>query len=90
MNTPGGPLAHASAAPRSGIGEDADAPSLTEREVAVLRHLACGGRNKEIAAALAISERTVKFHVSSLLAKLGARNRTEAVKVAILDRLIDI
>lgn len=53
--------------------------SLTPRESDVLRMLAEGMGNKEIAAALSISEHTVKFHVSSILDKLGADTRTEAV-----------
>jgi DNA-binding NarL/FixJ family response regulator len=52
---------------------------LTAREIAVLSLLAEGAPNKEIAARLRISEHTVKFHVSSILAKLGAATRTEAV-----------
>jgi DNA-binding NarL/FixJ family response regulator len=55
---------------------------LTEREMEVLRLLAQGKSNKEIARALFISERTVKFHVSSIMGKLGAGNRTEAVSIA--------
>ncbi|HKG90513.1 MAG TPA: response regulator transcription factor [Gemmatimonadaceae bacterium] len=58
------------------------APALTPRERAVLEHLARGLGNKQIAAALGISERTVKFHVSALFTKLGASNRTEAVRRA--------
>lgn len=54
-------------------------PALTPREQGVLEQLARGLGNKQIAAALGISERTVKFHVSSVFAKLGAANRTEAV-----------
>ena len=57
----------------------AGAPSLTARERSVLEQMALGLANKQIAAALGISERTVKFHVSSLFAKLGAANRTDAV-----------
>ncbi len=53
--------------------------TLTDREMEVLQWLAQGKSNKEIAAALVISERTVKFHVSSILAKLGAASRVEAV-----------
>jgi two-component system, NarL family, response regulator LiaR len=56
--------------------------SLTEREADVLQLLAQGKTNKEIAAALVITERTVKFHISSILGKLGAGNRTEAVTIA--------
>ncbi|MBA3258788.1 MAG: response regulator transcription factor [Gemmatimonadales bacterium] len=54
-------------------------PSLTPREQTVLEHLGRGAGNKQIAAALGIAERTVKFHVGSLFTKLGAANRTEAV-----------
>jgi DNA-binding NarL/FixJ family response regulator len=56
--------------------------SLTEREGEVLQLLAQGKTNKEIAAALVITERTVKFHISSILGKLGAGNRTEALTIA--------
>ncbi|MBA2376480.1 MAG: response regulator transcription factor [Actinomycetota bacterium] len=56
--------------------------TLTPRESEVLKLIAKGMPNREIAAELFISERTVKFHVSSLLAKLEAENRTEAVAVA--------
>lgn len=52
---------------------------LTPREFDVLRLLAEGAPNKEIARRLAISEHTVKFHVNALLGKLGAQSRTEAV-----------
>ncbi len=55
---------------------------LTERELEVLRLLAQGMPNKEIAIQLVISERTAKFHVSSIMGKLGATNRTEAVSLA--------
>jgi DNA-binding NarL/FixJ family response regulator len=52
---------------------------LTEREIEVLRALATGARNKEIAAQLVVAEKTVKHHVGQIHAKLGVRNRTEAV-----------
>ena len=52
---------------------------LTAREREVLAELAGGAPNKAIAARLAISEHTVKFHVASIFAKLGASSRTEAV-----------
>jgi two-component system, NarL family, response regulator LiaR len=59
-----------------------DPDALTAREVEVINLLAQGLPNKEIAARLVITERTVKFHVGSILSKLGATNRTEAVAVA--------
>jgi two-component system NarL family response regulator len=58
------------------------APRLTARERDVLGHLSSGRANKEIAASLGISERTVKFHVTSILTKLGAENRTQALAIA--------
>jgi DNA-binding NarL/FixJ family response regulator len=57
----------------------APAADLTPRELEVLRLLAEGLPNKAIAAHLGISEHTVKFHVNSILGKLGAQSRTEAV-----------
>jgi two-component system, NarL family, response regulator YdfI len=53
---------------------------LTERESQVLRLLAQGMANKQIALALGISDHTVKFHISSIYTKLGANSRTEAVR----------
>lgn len=62
---------------------------LTPRELEVLRLMARGLQNKEIAHDLFISERTVKFHVSSILQKLNAGNRTEAVTIAIQQNLVE-
>ena len=68
-------------------GHDSDDPEmaepLTPREVQVLERLAEGRLNKAIAEALRISDQTVKFHVASILGKLGAANRTEAVRRAV-------
>jgi two-component system, NarL family, nitrate/nitrite response regulator NarL len=63
---------------------------LTPREMDVLRLLAQGLSNRKIAAQLAVSERTVKYHVSAILAKLEAANRTEAVMRAIEQGLITL
>jgi DNA-binding NarL/FixJ family response regulator len=71
-------------------GQMAHIEELTERELEVLRLLAQGMPNKEIAAHLVISERTAKFHVSSIMSKLGATNRTEAVALAAQHGLITL
>jgi NarL family two-component system response regulator YdfI len=63
---------------------------ITSREMDVLRMLAEGLVNKDIAARLGISEHTVKFHISSILDKLGASTRTEAVTLGIRRGLIPI
>jgi DNA-binding NarL/FixJ family response regulator len=64
--------------------------SLSLRELDVLRLLVGGKRNREIATALDITEGTVKLHVSSILGKLGAVDRTEAVTVALQRGLIQL
>lgn len=71
---------------------DSDGPSepLTPREGEVLTLLAQGKQNKEIALELSISERTVKYHISSILSKLGAGNRTEAVTIALQRGLVEL
>lgn len=56
--------------------------TLTPRESDILKAIASGKRNRDIAAELSISERTVKYHLSSMYNKLGVHNRTEAVKYA--------
>lgn len=71
-----------------GEAAEALAEPLTERELEVLQWLAQGLANKQIASQLEISEHTVKFHVSSIYAKLGATNRAEAVRLGVQQGLI--
>jgi DNA-binding NarL/FixJ family response regulator len=63
---------------------------LTPREQQVLELLAEGLPNKAIAVRLGISDQTVKFHVASISAKLGATNRTEAVRLALRRGLLTL
>ena len=70
--------------------EDATVEQLTAREMEVIQLMAQGLANKQIALALGISEHTVKFHLSSLYAKLGISSRTEAVKRGIELGLISL
>jgi two-component system, NarL family, response regulator LiaR len=84
------PGAEGSAAHNSSGLHDPLYEPLTERELEVLNLLAQGMPNKEIAAQLIISERTAKFHVSSIMGKLGATNRTEAVSLAAQKGLITL
>lgn len=64
--------------------------ALTAREVQVLELLAEGLPNKAIASRLGISDQTVKFHVAAISGKLGAANRTEAVRLAVRRGLITL
>ena len=73
------------ATPTDGVVEP-----LTPREQQVLELLAEGLPNKAIAARLGISDQTVKFHVASIAAKLGATNRTEAVRLALRRGLLTL
>ena len=63
---------------------------LSAREGAVLRLVAAGLSNRQIAGALAISERTVKFHVTAIFNKLGAENRAQAVAIAAKRGLLNV
>ena len=76
------------AAPRAGPGDAGLVEPLTSREAEVLERLAEGLPNKAIAARLGISDQTVKFHVASICGKLGAANRTDAVRLAVRRGLI--
>lgn len=62
---------------------------LTKRELEVLKEIASGKSNKEIASSLFITEKTVKTHVSNVLAKLGLADRTQAALYAVRNQLVD-
>ena len=75
--------------PAGAAAAPAGAP-LTSREREILELMADGANNRIIAARLAISRHTVKFHVASILAKLGATSRTEAVAMALRGGLLAV
>jgi DNA-binding NarL/FixJ family response regulator len=72
------------------LAEHISDESLTEREVVVLRHVAEGNRNRDIASKLFISEETVKVHVKHIMDKLGASDRTQAVSIALRRGIIQL
>lgn len=72
------------------LAEHATDDSLSSREVEVLRLIAGGNANKEIAAQLFIAEETVKGHIKNILAKLAANDRTHAVTIGLKRGIIDI
>jgi DNA-binding CsgD family transcriptional regulator len=82
------------AAVRPGVRLDFGAENgdgaLTRRELSVLRLVAHGLGNKEIAGELGISTHTVKYHLASLLAKLGVHSRTEAVTIGLRKGLVPL
>ncbi len=73
-----------------GAVQPADAEPLTPRELDVLALLTEGHSNKAIASRLGISDQTVKFHVASIIGKLDASNRTDAVRRALRRGLITV
>ena len=77
-------------APIDGRHVDPLVEPLTVRESQVLELLAKGMSNKRIAATLAISDETVKFHLAAIFGKLGASNRTDAVRLAIRRGLVPL
>lgn len=78
--------------PSAGLRQDEDPlpERLTPREIEVLELLAEGLSNKGIAEKLGVSDQTVKFHVASISAKLGAANRTDAVRLAVRRGLVTL
>jgi two-component system NarL family response regulator len=72
------------------LADRVSASQLSTRELEVLRWLVAGRRNREIAVALDITEGTVKLHVSSILGKLGAADRTEAVTRALQRGIVQL
>jgi DNA-binding NarL/FixJ family response regulator len=73
----------------AGPAEGQRAGQLTPRELEVLEHIARGQSNREIARAFTLSEKTVKTHVSSILAKLDVADRTQAALYAVRHGLVD-
>jgi len=72
------------------VAEHVSDEALTEREKDVLKHVAEGNRNRDIAERLFISEDTVKVHVKHIMEKLGANDRTEAVTIALRRGIIQL
>jgi DNA-binding NarL/FixJ family response regulator len=72
------------------IAEHTTDDALTLREIEVLRRIAGGNANKEVAAQLLITEETVKGHVKNILAKLGANDRTHAVTIGLRRGIIEL
>src|SRR3984893_5613837 len=72
------------------LADHAGEEDLTSREIDVLRLIAVGNANKEIAGQLSIAEETVKSHISNILAKLGANDRTHAVTIALKRGIIEL
>lgn len=76
--------------PKPGAATTSGAASLSQRELEVLRLVAAGQPNKSIALKLGISEHTVKFHVGTVLGKLNAASRAEAVALAVRSGLLPL
>ena len=76
------------AAPKSSVARQRSKTDLTARELEMVRQVAAGLSNKQIARRLALSEKTVRNHLSRAFNKLGATNRTEAVMHAMRARLV--
>jgi len=81
---------HVSASIATEIAVQVGEVALSERELQVLRKVAAGNSNKQVAAQLGISEDTAKAHMKSILSKLNANDRTHAVTIAVKRGIIDI
>jgi DNA-binding NarL/FixJ family response regulator len=74
----------------AGLAEHLGDESLSEREIEVLRHVAAGNRNRDIAEKLFIAEETVKVHMKHIMGKLGANDRTQAIAMAVRRGIIEL
>ena len=83
------PSSTRSGPPRNGAGTAAKDAGLSERELEILKALARGLSNKQIAKEGWVTEQTVKFHLSNIYRKLGVANRTEATRFAYQHGLVD-
>jgi len=81
---------HVPAAVATELAEHLSDETLSEREVNVLRLVAEGNRNRDIAERLSISEETVKVHLKHIMGKLGANHRTQAVAIAVRRGIIHL
>jgi DNA-binding NarL/FixJ family response regulator len=72
------------------LAEHVGDETLTAREIDVLRHVAGGNRNRDIAGLLFISEETVKVHIRHIMEKLGASDRTQAVAIAVRRGIVQL
>jgi DNA-binding NarL/FixJ family response regulator len=81
---------HVSASIATEIAVHVGEVALSERELEVLRKVAAGNSNKQVAAQLGISEDTAKAHMKNILSKLNANDRTHAVTIAVKRGIIDI
>jgi len=72
------------------LAESLSYPELSKREIQVLQHLACGKSNKEIGCALYVCEGTIKYHICSILSKLNAIGRAEAIAIAARRGLLQV
>jgi len=85
----GGTAYHALGLPALVAHPGAEAAGLTERELAIVKAVACGLSNRAIAKELWVTEQTVKFHLTNVYRKLGVANRTEAARWAFTHGFVD-